>query len=349
MNAFFSPCFRIFILAATICFLLSCSSTSKPGSIAPATLDQNSFADISTSSASNSTANVYNPAARLDNEIAPGYLIEMHSNQDQSLNGEYRISEQGFLDLPYEVKVTSSDTSIAELRSKIRDSYRTFFRGTPDIEITVKERKVWVRAQGLVNKPGTYLLESTGGLDEIIALADGLKPGTDGISAPRFAKINDNGQVAVIRLSDFYAGNSNLVSHWRGGENVFFQNDLPQSPGQSVFDTKYVHVLGQVRAPGEYAFKESAGFLYYLVQAGGPTDRADTDKILLVSSKSPGTAPTTSNLALSDLENSPAVQGGDVLFILADNPSDLERDTGILGNLGGFIGAIATTVLVGKD
>ena len=328
--------------------LTGCGSSSVAGSVSPQKLDQNSFIDAMPS-ANSAVQTIYNPATRLDNEIAPGYLIVIHSNQDSNLNGEFRISDQGTLLLPYNVKVNASNTSLAELRSSIRDSYRTFFRGSPDIEIIVKEKKVWVKAQGLVNKPGTYLLDPSGGLDEVISQANGLKPGVDGISAPRFAKISADGQESIIRLADFYAGNSNLVSNWRGGESIFFQNEVQGVSGQAAFDSKYIHVLGQVRAPGEYAFKDQANFFYYLVQAGGPTDRANTDKILLISPNPSDGKLKTSKLTLSDLESAPDLRGGDVLFVQADNPTDLQKDAGVLGSLGGFLGSIATTVLVGNQ
>jgi len=337
----------ISILALLLSQSAGCGSASKPGSISPK-MDQNSFSDLSALD-SGTSLTTYNPATRLDSEIAPGYLIEVSSNQDQNINGEFRISEQGILNLPYAVKVDAANSSVAELRSLVRDSYRTYFRGSPDIEIKIKEKKVWVRAQGLLNKPGTYLVEPEAGLDEVIAQAEGLKTGSDGISAPRFAKINADGSEAVIRLSDFYAGNSNVVSHWRGGESIFFQSDLQKGAAQAAFDSKYVHVLGQVRAPGEYAFKDSATFLYYLVQAGGPTDRANTNNILLVSSKAEDGKFETTKLSLSELEEAQSLKGGDVLFVQADNRSDLERDAGILGGFGGFLGSIATTILVGNE
>lgn len=339
---------RLFVVLIFALFQMSaCGTVTKAGSISPK-MDQNSFSDLS-SLESDASLLAYNPALRLESEIAPGYLVEVSSNQDQNINGEFRISEQGILDLPYAVKVDTSNSSIAELRSLIRDSYRTYFRGSPDIEVKIKERKVWVRAQGLVNKPGTYLVEPEAGLDEVISQADGLKTSSDGISAPRFAKINAYGNEVVIRLADFYAGNSSVVSHWRGGESIFFQSDLQKGAAQVAFDSKYVHVLGQVRAPGEYAFKDNATFLHYLVQAGGPTDRANTNNILLVSTKSQDGKFETTKLSLSNLEEVQSLKGGDVLFVQADNRSDLERDAGVLGGFGGFLGAIATTILVGNE
>lgn len=352
MNAFFRPVILSLVLTISAFAFSSCSSSSTPGSISPNKLEQTSFIDspaVESVTGSASAQNIYNPSSRLDNEVAPGYLIAIRSNQDANLNGEFRISDLGTIELPYEVKVNASNKSVAELRSAIRDSYRTYFRGTPDIEISIKERKVWVRAQGLVNKPGTYLLDPNGGLDEVVSASGGLKAGADGISAPRVAKITADGQDSVIRLSDFYAGNSKLVTSWRGGESVFFQSEAPAVIGQSTFDEKYIHVLGQVRAPGEYAFKDQANFFYYLVQAGGPTDRANTDKILLISSDAKDGKLKTSKISLSDLEDAPNLHGGDVLFVQADNPTDLQRDAGVLGSLGGFLGSIATTILVGNE
>lgn len=334
--------------------LVGCGSSSRAGSVSPHILNADSFAgemhaSLPDTAAPSLAAVMYNPPSRLENEIAPGYLITLRSNQDSNLSGEFRISEQGFLDLPYNVRVTAMNTSVAELRSLVRDAYRPFFRGTPDVEIAVKERKVWVRAQGLVTKPGSFLIDATSGLDQVIAEAGGLKTGADGISGARFAKITGDSGEAVVRLSDFYGGKTNLVSSWRGGESVFFQNDVQPRIGEPSFDAKYIHVLGQVRAPGEYAFKDQANFFYYLVQAGGPTDRANTDKILLVRSNEAGKGLTSSRLSLSDLEDAPALHGGDVLFVQADNLSDIQKDASVLGSIGGFLGSIATTVLVGQE
>ncbi len=107
----------LFLIVSAFTFS-SCSSSSKAGSISPNKLNENSFVNLP-NLGNTVTQNVYNPTARLDSEIAPGYLIALNSNQNSNLNGEFRISEQGVLELPYNVRVNASNTSITELRSLI--------------------------------------------------------------------------------------------------------------------------------------------------------------------------------------------------------------------------------------
>jgi hypothetical protein len=50
--------------------------------------------------------------------------------------------------------------------------------------------------------------------------------------------------------------------------------------------------------------------------------------------------------SMKEPEKIPEIRGGDIVLVQADNPTDLERDTSVFGNIGGFMSAVAATVLM---
>jgi protein involved in polysaccharide export with SLBB domain len=128
-----------------------------------------------------------------------------------------------------------------------------------------------VTVEGEVRFPGVYSLSHRDErLSELIERAGGLKP-TAYASAAVFKRAHDGiGRVAV-----------DLERALRDAGGV---NDLALIAGDSLLVPKISHtvkVAGEVGLPSSVLYREGKGVGYYIDQAGGLTDFADEDQILV--------------------------------------------------------------------
>ena len=297
------------------------------------------------SASAQSNAEVESPALVQDpNAIAPGNQIKISCDEDAAVRGNFSVPADGELKLPYGVSVRALGLSEAELRRQIVESYKPFFRGTPSIKVSIDRTQALVEVHGLVRKPGAVLVKENSSLDEVIAQAGGLLEGGAPDTTPRYVSIQHAGGRSMIRLQDYFSGGAQPVPAWHGGEKIFFQSS---GNGAAVSGTASdaVQIIGMVVSPGEYAYQPSGDFFYYLVRAGGPTDRADMQRISLLRKVSNGTEKYT--FGTESARELPQIQRGDVILVNADNPSDMEKDSRVLGGFGGVLSAMSTAVLVG--
>jgi protein involved in polysaccharide export with SLBB domain len=249
-------------------------------------------------------------------EIAPGNKIRLSCSDDRNLNGEFQVEFDRKLKLPYQITVDTTGLSAAELQSRLRTSYKPYFRSAPNLTATVAQRDFYVDVQGLVEKPGRYLLKKDSTLDELIAKAGGLQR-EQGAREPlaRYARVTQAEGTAFVRLSEYYAGAAAPTPQWRGGDAVFFQTDGPSLTASGG----YLQILGQVVRPGEYAFKDEGDFFYYLSKAGGPTEKADLEKIEVV--RVIDFQKKTLTFALKEAKTLPPLKPGDIVMVPPEKPS----------------------------
>lgn len=264
-----------------------------------------------------STAFAQNPTqvnwkTRPAKEIAPGYLIRIRCDEDEKLNGDFRVAFDGTVALPYGVLLDTAGLEVRDFNSRLTQEYRRFFKTAPSIQVAVVEKKYWVDVRGLVQKAGKYLVGSESSLDEIIAKAGALRTG-EGPTA-EFVKIDQLGTSATLKLSDYYRGVADaLIPQWQGGEIVFFQSEgIAGSPVTPVTESN-IQLLGQVSAPGEYRIKPGADFLYYLIKAGGPADGANLEHIEVI--RIENAKRKSISFSLEDIEDLPDIRSGDIVMV----------------------------------
>lgn len=331
-------------VAGCVFLLCACSTARRVES--PSQITQKSLAPAENAPAPRPVEFAWK--TRPAGQVAPGYEIDLFNPTDEQMNGKFRIPFSGILELPYGIRVNTAGLSENSLKEKINSAYSNFYQTNPNLRISVVDKKFWIDVRGLVKKPGQYLVRSDSSLDEVIAQAEGLQeiPAQD--PAPRYFRIEQMGASALIKVSDYYAGaysGTELVNpRWQGGEVIFVQADPAAPQERSV---NYVQTLGQVRAPGEYPYRPDADFYYYLVKAGGPTDRANLDKIEIV--RWDGALRRSFFFSLEEPEDQnqlPAIQGGDLLIVHADNASALEKRTRIVSDIATIITGIATVIVL---
>lgn len=195
-----------------------------------------------------------------------------------------------------------------------------------------------IRIIGAVNRPGRYEWSDEMSLLDLIAHAGGptsraeisdiqiIGDGRDGATAP-----------AEFDLAAFIAkgGDIDSIPAIRAGYTVIVP-ELPRDPvGNRAQWTRQssdrsIYVMGQVGAPGRYAFNPSFSFLDVLSAAEGPTAKADLHRIRISHRNGSGARVTKLNLALyfetGDESLLPGVLPGDVIFVPDRDRSWLEEE-----------------------
>lgn len=258
--------------------------------------------------------------------LAPGYLLQVSSAQDRKLNGTFRIEQDGNLELPYQITIQTHGLGVQEFQEKLQQAYAPYFKSTPDVRVTVKQRRYWIELRGLVQKPGTFLVKKEAPLDEILSLAGGISSDP----SPSYARVEQSGHTVWIDLDEYFKlGHVDSTPQWEGGEKIFFQKERGTSLNSQMLHSAASHtpgriqVLGEVKNPGEQSYRPEADGYHYLTRSGGPITSANLDKVEIVRLD-----PTTGKrrpISLGPIAEVPPIQDGDIMIVHPERPSSWEK------------------------
>ncbi len=179
-----------------------------------------------------------------------------------------------------------------------------------------KEDSIYIFGQ--VGAPGRYMFNENMSFLDILSAADGP---TDNADLHRIKIVHRQGsqtRYTELNLSDyFHTGDEWLLPHVKPGDAIYIPdktaNWLDKSRGSVV------KVIGAVQTPGRYEFNDTMTLLDLLAEAGGPTDGAYLNKILVVNSSRLETQSTSFNLIKflkkPDPSDLPVLRAGDTVFI----------------------------------
>ena len=269
--------------------------------------------------------------------VAPGAVVTITS-LDQSLNGAYRVDINGILKLPHAKSLSTEGLDARNVESKIHDLYRGYFKSPQDLGVKITTKGVLIDVQGLVAKPGQYSVAGFTSLDEIIALVGGLQD-RGGTQKVQFLQIRGRYGSGIIALAEYHSGRSSVAPQWRGGERLFFQTSAGGATEGAIPVANSVRVIGQVKNPAEYTAMPDSTFFSYLLQAGGPTDRADLAHITLI--RGVGTQSRARNFNSHDFDDIPPIEPGDTILVNADVTSPVEKSTRVAASIAGVLTSLS--------
>ena len=250
--------------------------------------------------------------------IRPGFLLQLSSANDSRINGRFRVQQDGSIQLPYSVRLSTLDLSLAQMQEKVLSEYAKYFRGTPSVQVMVRQKRYWVEVGGLVGHPGVYLVKERTPLDEVISTAGGFTEDTNA----GFARIEQKDGIHWVDLDDYFKHGQASVPAWKGADKIFFQLEGPD--GATLTDTpNKVQVIGEVKKPGPYTYQKHADGYYYLTATGGPTTFSDLEHVELIRTD-PGSGQRI-KVAQGPLSNMRDIRESDVLIVDPVRPSSGER------------------------
>ena len=183
-----------------------------------------------------------------------------------------------------------------------------------------------VQVIGAVVKPGRYEWSNEMSLFDLLAAAGGPSAHADLANLQILKSDNDRAHPIRFDLGAFLqkGGALSAVPKIVAG-NVIMIPELPVDPNDNKSQwtrqasDHSIYVMGQVGAPGRYAFNTNLHFLDIISAANGPTGTADLRNIRVSHRDQPGAAVTKVNLAryfeTGDESILPRVLPGDVIFV----------------------------------
>ncbi|WP_252006527.1 SLBB domain-containing protein [Ferrimonas sp. SCSIO 43195] len=169
--------------------------------------------------------------------------------------------------------LVAGDTVVVnELPWDPTDNKSTWVRQSPESSIYVF---------GQVESPGRYAFNDQLGFLDILAAADGP---TDEADLGQIRITHRNGatsRVTQLNLARYFeTGDESVLPQVVPGDTIFLpqrERKWLEKPSEQV-----VRLMGAVRKPGRYSFDNSMNLLDLLAEAGGPSDNAYIEKIIVV-------------------------------------------------------------------
>lgn len=273
------------------------------------------------------------PDSSPDTQIRPGFLLQLSSIRDGKLSGRFRVQQDGTLQLPYSVRVSTRDLNLSQLESKVDGEYAQYFRGGPQMKIVIRQKRYWIEVGGLVGRPGNFLVKERSPLEEVISSAGGLT--TDDANAG-FVRIEQKDGVHWVDLDDYFKHGQGTLPAWRGGDRVFFQLEGPESASPSESVSK-VQIMGEVRKPGAYTYQKRADGFYYLTATGGPTTFSDLEHVELI--RTDPASGRRNLVAMGPLAGMTDIRESDVMIVQPVRPSSGEHTLTIVSVVTGIVTA----------
>ena len=178
------------------------------------------------------------------------------------------------------------------------------------------ENSIYVMGQ--VGVPGRYAFNPGLGFLDIITAANG----PTGAADLRNIRVSHRGQkgsrVSHVNLSLYFqTGDEKILPRVRPGDVIFVPDrtkdylDLPAS--------RTVRVIGAIGKPGRYQFNDTMTILDLLAEAGGPTNDALQDRIIVVNMSAGQSQARSFNLVgfakTGDIRRLPVVRAGDLVYV----------------------------------
>lgn len=229
--------------------------------------------------------------------IRPGDQLFLSLPGEDSLNRDFVVDREGAVLLPEIGQVVVSGLTLAEARTRIRDSLARVFRDVSRFDLVLKERRLLVSVLGYVRSPGPVELPAGAGVQQAINAAGGLVPGAqldrmqlrrDGVTTSfDYKRWLDTGDAAD--LPDLQPLDTVFVpaSPLTGNVQVDFDAQTLTAAGDAGDARESIKVFGEVNNPGSFAAKPGATVVDYLLRAGGVTRFAGVEQIRILSDGEP--------------------------------------------------------------
>ncbi|MCP4545692.1 MAG: hypothetical protein GY835_04385 [bacterium] len=241
--------------------------------------------------------------------------------QKTELDREMVVDEGGRLNVPLIGYVNVENRTLSEVQQEILEDIQIYHREVTRVSLEVKEyNSKAIFVLGSVSQPGKYALYPVPDVWSAIREAGGVSPQGD-LSRVRITRlVNGERTVEIVNLqARITAGGTLEPIPLHPGDSV----DVPPQPALAgaYIGRDSVYVLGEVLRPGIYRLEaDNQDLLGLILQAGGPTDDADMDEVLLLRTRADGSLirfelSISEYLDDADRTDNPKVLAGDTIYV----------------------------------
>jgi len=242
--------------------------------------------------------------------LGPGDIVEIVAPVCPEIAGEQTLSPEGFMTVypAGEVQVGGLNRNDAELL--LKTALAKYFS---PLSLTLRIKSFennQVLVLGKVATPGVVKFRSRPNLLEALAKSGAFAPTGLDRRISRCDIIRGKDQILRVSLDELLKGGAN-------GRNIdLANNDIVYIPEN---DDNNVYVMGEVAKPGAYEMRTSMSLLNAVMQAGGPTESAVTDEIMLMRDRNKEAEPLIVSLDrmvnFSDYAGNVLLARNDIVFV----------------------------------
>lgn len=276
--------------------------------------------------------------------MAPGHRFKISHPSDSKLSGIFRVNRRGKLYLPYNVIINVNGKTFAELKREILNAYSSFFENSVGkVSVTLYSRQYYVDIRGLVNKPGTYLVDHSDTLDMVISQAGGL---VGNIVQEYFtADIKQLDEKYQVLLNNYYDSSKKSDRiFWTGYDSIFISKlDALASRNSAA---PFVTVLGGVSKPGKVLFEKNASLYYFINKSGGVVPGIDYNQCFVFRNTRDGLKKISFNF--QEPESVPVIFPNDIIFFNTQVPTFTDRLLSRLSRVASLFSTIAIFIIATK-
>jgi polysaccharide biosynthesis/export protein len=211
-------------------------------------------------------------AQEVEYQVGPGDVLSISVWKQPDLSGRFTVGDDGFVPMPMLGRLNVGGLTRSAIESNLRSSLAAGYLRDPQVTVAIDQyRSQRVFVTGEVRQPGTITMSGPLSLLEALARAGSTtqQAGLQAIIArpsgtiPTLGATPLNGGSEIIRVDLNALQNGNLAQNvqLREGDTIF----VPRAGT--------VHILGEVRSPGEYPVFPTTRVAELLSRAGGITDR----------------------------------------------------------------------------
>lgn len=184
--------------------------------------------------------------------------------------GEYRVDDEGRLDLPWIGKVQADGQTLAQLNRRITEVLAADYLREPQVTVDVTEyRSQPVQVLGAIKRSDTYYLQGPTRLLDLLAMAGGVETAKASSEVHVSRKVGAEPHTLVIDLERLMsAGESNI--RLSAGDVV------------NVQEGRVFYVGGEVAKPGEVPWKGGVTVTRALAMAGGSKGTANLRRATVI-------------------------------------------------------------------
>ena len=171
---------------------------------------------------------------------------------------------------------------------------------------------------GEVNAAGRYAFDESMGFLDILSAADGPSTNADIHNIRIMHRDGNKPRVSRLNLAMYFeTGDETLLPDVKPGDSIY----IPEKDRNWLDEEKEttVRVLGSVAKPGRYRFNDNMTILDLLAQAGGPTEAAYVERIVVVNASCCNEQSASFDLVEfvkdPDFATLPVIREGDTVYV----------------------------------
>ncbi len=208
-------------------------------------------------------------------KISPNDLIQIKVYDEPDLSETVRVAANGLITYPLVGSVDTKGLTAKGLEKKITDLLQADYLINPQVTVFVQEYGKF-SILGNVRSPGSYQLKSGMKVVDAISLAGG------------FSDKANAENVKLVRTKEGGQKETTPINVKEITEQNNTEKDIELKPGDLIIvgelseASYFILVLGQVRSPGRYPYKEGLTAVEAIAMAGGVTDMASSNSTRVI-------------------------------------------------------------------